>query len=103
MNAKSIKDMVFAAVPAYREARWATNSSRVHTSYSEKEKSGFVALGIGLLSPDAEAVFDKVGTLKTTKQAIVKEMRKHFKGLKTTEVYTDVKDRYCHGFYFDHK
>ena len=93
-----LRNIVYTAVPEYRDARWPSNGQRV--SVSLIDKIGVISLGIGLITPGAEAVFDKVGTLTTTKDKIVRELKKHFKIVKVSDVFRGVKDRYCHGFYF---
>lgn len=93
-----LRNAVYAAVPEYRNARWPSNGQRVSVSLTGK--TGVISLGVGLLSPETDAVFDKVGTLTTTKDKIVLELRKYFEIVKVSDVYRGVKDRYCHGFYF---
>lgn len=101
MKASDIRKIVYEAVPEYRNLKWPNGGSRVHCSYSDKHKIGYVALGIGLLSPEAEKILDEVGSLKTTQKAITDGLRKVFGSkLKFNNVGRGVHDRYCHGFYF---
>jgi hypothetical protein len=93
-----LRNIVFAAVPEYRAARWPSGNQRVSVSFDGHQ--GLVTLGIGLLTAGTEEIFDKVGTLNKTQKQILKELGGHYTVDSYTDVYYGVRDRYCHGFYF---
>jgi hypothetical protein len=93
-----LRNIVYAAVPEYQDAKWPSGGQRISVSFNGHE--GAVHLGVGLLTSDAIQVFNKVGALDRTQNKILAEIAKYFKVTQTSEVYDGTKDRFHQGFFF---
>lgn len=110
-HAATIKRAVFAAVPEYKNAKWANGGSRVSTSHwkifndpKDTKHEGVVRLGVGLLSKDAEDSLNKAGgDLHDTHHKIIKELGKHFHNPKKSLItHGHGEHRYHQEMYFKH-
>jgi hypothetical protein len=74
-NGRNVRNVVFQCVPEYKTL---VGRVKVSTSILGNTRTCTIALQTGLLTDDAEAVFDKVGTLQENRAKIFKAINKHF-------------------------